>query len=429
MKHFKTRLRILLSLILTFSLITSPVSAEMSDTTLNNLYDNRAFYYNPEGTVSSCVTGSTNLAGSNYEEWVWSGLISLGFNEIQTAGIMGNMARESNYLNPVQHEGTFQNRGWEITYNDTSISYGIGLIQWSFGRRVGLLHSINDNAPELLKYFQEVSTYSKGYTVDGAKFVELAGEDVAKQIYAFELDYLKTEAENSEKSGYDKFRNESSTVEEAAKSYRKYVERDGYTDTDRIKAAQDYYNKYSGQTFGSASGCVDSGSLQEFVLKYAWPTYHKAVFTERMPDYAAAISRRISEGKYVGGSVNGVAGIDCGGFVTTLLQESGFEPNYNNGKGPTDAQEDWVKSNGWTLLNSSSSSPIDSNILQPGDVAFMDGHTFVYVGDIDGFESKIASASYGNRSARAPMAGREDLVYSSKSEVIRWYRKGTNQGE
>ena len=147
MKHFKTRLRILLSLILTFSLITSPVSAEMSDTTLNNLYDNRAFYYNPEGTVSSCVTGSTNLAGSNYEEWVWSGLISLGFNEIQTAGIMGNMARESNYLNPVQHEGTFQNRGWEITYNDTSISYGIGLIQWSFGRRVGLLHSINDNAP------------------------------------------------------------------------------------------------------------------------------------------------------------------------------------------------------------------------------------------------------------------------------------------
>lgn len=426
----KLKIKNIFSLLASFLLtilIASPVSAEMSNTTLDELYANGVYYYNPEGTTSSCVTGSVNLAGATYEEWVWSGLISLGFTETQAAGIMGNMDHESNYLNPVQHEAQFQSRGWDTAYNDTSISYGVGLIQWSWGRRVEFLHSINDNYPNLIQYFKDIETYSKGYTISGQKFVELVGENIAKQIYAAELDFLKDESENSEKSSYEKFRNESSTPEEAAKSYRKYVERGGYTDTGRIESAQKYYNKFSGQTFGSSNGCVDSGSLQEFVLKYAWPTYHAAIFTERMPDYASAVSRRISEGKYVGGSVNGVAGIDCGGFVTTLLQESGFEPEYNNGKGPTDTQENWVKSNGWTLLNGSTSTRIDSSILQPGDVAFVNGHTFVYVGEISGFESKIASASYGTNAGRAPMAGHEDLVYDSwQGEIVRWYRKGSN---
>ena len=322
----KTKIKNVFNLIISFLLtilITSPVSAGMSNTTLDELYANGVYYYNPEGIIGACATGSVNLAGSNYEEWVWSGLISIGFTETQAAGIMGNMDHESNYLNPVQHEAQFQNRGWDTTYNDASISYGVGLIQWSWGRRVQLLHSINDNYPDLIQYFKNIERYSKGYTIDGKKFVELVGENIAKQIYAAELDFLKDESENSEKSSYEKFRNESSTPEEAAKSYRKYVERGGYTDTGRIESAQKYYNKFNGQTFGSSNGCVDSGSLQEFVLKYAWPTYHKATFTERMPDYASAVSRRLCEGTYGGATRKGVAGLDCGGFVTTRHQYSG----------------------------------------------------------------------------------------------------------
>jgi hypothetical protein len=140
-----------------------------------------------------------------------------------------------------------------------------------------------------------------------------------------------------------------------------------------------------------------------------------------MPDYANAVSQSISEGRYVGGSINGVPGIDCGGFVTILVQNSGLEPNYNDTKGTTDVQEAWVKSHNWTLLNSSASVPVDTSILQAGDVAFSNGHTFIYVGEIPGFDSNIASASYGQSSARAPMAGLEDLHHGNGS-VVRWYR-------
>ena len=142
-----------------------------------------------------------------------------------------------------------------------------------------------------------------------------------------------------------------------------------------------------------------------------------------MPAYAEAVTRSISEGRYVGGSVAGVPGIDCGGFVTILVQNSGLEPEYNDGKGNTDAQEAWAKSHGWQLLNSASSIAVDTSILQPGDVAFSSGHTFIYVGEIPGFDSVIASASYSTIGAgRAPMAGREDLMHGN-GVTVRWYRK------
>lgn len=191
----KLKIKNIFSLLASFLLtilIASPVSAEMSNTTLDELYANGVYYYNPEGTTSSCVTGSVNLAGATYEEWVWSGLISLGFTETQAAGIMGNMDHESNYLNPVQHEAQFQSRGWDTAYNDTSISYGVGLIQWSWGRRVEFLHSINDNYPNLIQYFKDIETYSKGYTISGQKFVELVGENIANKSTPQNLTFSKT---------------------------------------------------------------------------------------------------------------------------------------------------------------------------------------------------------------------------------------------
>ena len=169
-------------------------------------------------------------------------------------------------------------------------------------------------------------------------------------------------------------------------------------------------------------GCSVNGEFQALVKGYAWPEYHAAPWHDRMPDYAAAVTQSISEGRYVGGSVAGVPGIDCGGFVTVLVQNSGLEPNYNDAKGATDTQEAWVKSHNWQLLNGSAGSYVDTSILQPGDVAFSNGHTFIYVGEIEGFDSNIASASYSTHGAgRAPMAGKEDLLYGNGS-IVRWYR-------
>ncbi len=199
-------------------------------------------------------------------------------------------------------------------------------------------------------------------------------------------------------------------------------------DAGKTLFAETLYDAINSNT--NENGCSVSGEFTSLVKAYAWPEYHKAPFTNRMPDYAEAVTTSISEGRYVGGSINGVPGIDCGGFVTILAQNSGLASDYNDTKGNTDTQESWVKSHNWTLLNSSTSTPVDTSILQAGDVAFTNGHTFIYVGEIEGFDSNIASASYGNSSARAPMAGHESLI-SGNGTTVRWYRKpdfSTNNG-
>lgn len=170
-----------------------------------------------------------------------------------------------------------------------------------------------------------------------------------------------------------------------------------------------------------AKGCSVANEFAALVKAYAWPESHNAPYTNRMPEYANAVKKSSAEGRYVGGWARGVQGIDCGGFVTILVQNSGIAKNYNSYKGGTWAQERWVKNHSWILLNKNSETPVDTSILQPGDVAFSDGHTFIYVGEIEGFHSKIASASWGESTARAPMAGTENLLRSKRS-IVRWYR-------
>ncbi len=189
---------------------------------------------------------------------------------------------------------------------------------------------------------------------------------------------------------------------------------------------------------GEVHGNVSA--LQEYVLKYAWPEWKGDVYHEAMPDYAAVVKERQARSAYVGGC----NGEDCGGFVTTLLQESGYETGYNylyasgiKGSGTVKSSCDsglkvcqwrWVKEH-WTLLNKDENTEIDTGILQAGDVAIVPrGHTFIYVGDIPGFDEKnhsgIASASYCDR---MPMAGTENLVRDNKKfggGVVLWYRKG-----
>lgn len=166
------------------------------------------------------------------------------------------------------------------------------------------------------------------------------------------------------------------------------------------------------------------GDLSQTTLAYAWPEYHAPPYANNKPEYQTAMKKVQSEGQYVGGGTNGQIGVDCGAFVTRLLIDSGFETGYNHsgkvsdGAGPTGTQEDWAKKN-WSTLGSGSS--INTADLRPGDVAFSPGHTFVYVGEIPGFDSKIASASFSTtgQSWRSPMAGKESITAGD----VTWYRK------
>ncbi|OYW86335.1 hypothetical protein B7Z17_00600 [Candidatus Saccharibacteria bacterium 32-49-10] len=180
---------------------------------------------------------------------------------------------------------------------------------------------------------------------------------------------------------------------------------------------------------GVANNCVDPHSgdvqaLQATVKLYAWPEYHGPGFVEKKPEYKRAVDIALANGGYVGGFR--YRGVDCGGFVTRVMIDSGYEPDYNSKKGATPIQKEWLDAN-WERLGTGDT--IDVAQLRPGDVAWLPGHTFMFAGkDIEGFGQTtngwkgVASSSLDQR---APMAGLESLT---KSENI-WYRKKVNVHE
>lgn len=159
-----------------------------------------------------------------------------------------------------------------------------------------------------------------------------------------------------------------------------------------------------------------SGNLNQKLLGYAWPDY-KGLTVNAMPLYISEVINRKDKDRYIGGT--NYPGIDCGGFTTNLIINSGYDPNYNyggsmsKGAGGTQTQAQWAAKN-WQTLGKGGS--IDTAKFQPGDVAISSQHTYMYVGNVPGFHSKIASASLDER---APMAGQESLVDSN----FTWYRK------
>lgn len=184
----------------------------------------------------------------------------------------------------------------------------------------------------------------------------------------------------------------------------------------------------------SGSGTGATGGFADTVKRYVLPQYMGDPYIGRdkaMPDYAAGADKATSEGRYVGaGGTHCVGGAgyscgaptyaDCGGFVTTIIVDSGHDPTYNTaatgGGGPTGTQRIWLEKN-WTPVFSSKAE-IDEAKLLPGDVLIEQGHTFLYIGPGTGVDGTIASASYNGR---VPMSGKEKVTGTDSSSM--WYRK------
>ena len=135
------------------------------------------------------------------------------------------------------------------------------------------------------------------------------------------------------------------------------------------------------------------------------------------------------------------SGVDCGGFVTRLVQDSGLDPYYNmvdaQGtvyNGYTKVQEGYLlHSKRWQIIESGQ----PSSYYKPGDVAMQDGHTLIFVGEISTFwpvkggkpvEPSSKAAQSGTRKVllasaslnkRAPMADKDEKVGST---AYTWYR-------
>ncbi len=165
-----------------------------------------------------------------------------------------------------------------------------------------------------------------------------------------------------------------------------------------------------------SGGSAVSGDAIKTALGYAWPTYHPADYCTERESYKAAILKAKANGEYTGGDCDAAhVGIDCGGFVTRVMRDSGVDKDYNRGNGNTVTQQaylDEMVSKG-KYMKVSASSTAD---LQPGDIAINDHHTYMYVGKQTGFNGNSASASFG--SWRAPMAS---AAYGIDGEFT-WYR-------
>ena len=583
--------------------------------------ENNIIFYNPEARAGCPTNGDISVVGTNASEKIWSALTSVGFTEEQAAGIMGNMMHEGNNFNPVQHEVALMNRYWNNGSfdlgGDGSVSYGLGLIQWSWDRRVGMYNYVKSQDASLIDYFHQPEKYSDGYTINGDKFLEMVGDEVYDAFIVHEIQYLWDEMNTN--SVYKGILSKT-TVYDAAKFFLEVVEAPQNPSIEyhpeRATDAQSWYDLYGdGKFSGSVSGSsgssgsndgsnvtiigdsimnaaksevqkvlpkaeflsvqdgkkfsgedssnpsglsvlndatsvrkvlvfalgsnggvteekinevitrakeigakkivfvtlysrgskdytasntlfkakagtdiilmdweaavssdpekyirIDSdgvdvhptspdgtelyaktlastlsgintsskcggasgdvAALQEKTKAYAWPQHHSAPYPDQMPDYAEAVK----SAWYIGGC----GGNDCGGFVTTLVRDSGWDDGYNPSKCGTSCQIEYLRSSEkWTDVTNELSSEDD---LEPGDVLIINtsehGHTLIYVGEISGFDSHFASASYageGNscttgKYARSPMAdsGSFDYYKSFDGGNYHFFRKTSN---
>jgi hypothetical protein len=398
---------------------------------------NDVLFYDPD--AADCTAsggGGGTLRGSDPREKIWNYLIDKGLSPEQAAGVMGNMAAESGFV-ATRRQGTSDL--WNSNFNNNAW----GLAQWDGGRRFsapkgGILGKLREKQPDLIKY-----TDAKYGGPSGDK--DIPEEDL-DALLLFELDFLYNESTNrrvtEKRFGIGKNEWETlkmqKTVNDATVFWHNNFEVSADSPERVIQsrggAAKKAFDDFSkgtraGVVDGGGEACTTpggaTGNLPELLMKYAWPDYHPKGYVKRMPEYIKAVEKAKDEGRYIGDPCHG-GGVDCGAWVTILLNNSGFDPAYNhNGKlkdgaGYTVIQKAWAEKN-WQKLGSGSS--INVADLQPGDVAHLPGHTFLYVGkDIKGFgegDSAFKGVASASQCGRAPMAGHESMTDSD----VTWYRK------
>lgn len=418
----KKKFTILLAVIVLSSSMTVTHPAEVYATSytkdqLHELYNNNnILFYKDDDTVTTCSSLSPNgVTGSDNIEKIWNFLLSSGLTGEQAAGVMGNIRVESQF-SPTRQEGgrAFPSGGW-------------GLVQWTGGRRTSVVNALGEKHPELVKYHDP----AYGGPVSPGGVPEGLPVDVNDKLLIFELQYMIEESKNRAPkleegqsfSGSEwEYLQQTKSIEDATvfwhDSFERSIQSRSKVIEDRGGGAKEIYERFKGSSV-SSSNCsgLAGGDIQDFIKRYAWPNYRPGN-KERKPEYASAVDRHRPPNGYIGATCHG-GGVDCGGFVTILMRDSGWDKSYNSGNGYTgycdisDTQANYLCTH-WREIGKGPT--INVADLQPGDVAMLPGHTFVYAGEMEGFEGVTAGASMCDY---APMASRESLTASG----ITWYRR------
>lgn len=150
---------------------------------------------------------------------------------------------------------------------------------------------------------------------------------------------------------------------------------------------------------GGTGGGV-GGTFDEIIKSYAWPDYHPPLFVTMKDGYREAVAAAKLNREYIGGTI--YEAIDCGGFVTRVMRNSGTDKNYNAYNGNTIYQKRYMDEHPelYEKVPDVNNTTGTKN-LRKGDIAMNATHTYIYVDKIEGFNGNSASASWDER---APMA-------------------------
>ena len=411
--------------------------------------DNLVQFYDPRCLNTSSEAGEImQLAGNNNTEQILNFYMRKGLKLHQAAGIIGNMVQESG-LNPAIIQGGRIAPDDYILQKDV----GFGLVQWTsedrqknfmnFMRASGVpvtnlagqleftWKEMNEGFPGMLRALKTAKTASVAAVIVHGK----------SDVGSSHPDYKEAMTALAGARGYESSADNGDFVVRvrggtATKVYEQYSDRRALaggtadeemkpagegTDADILTLKNNSNGTGDGEKNKSCEGASAAktggiGALQGKAGEYAHNTYYTKNLTEQKPAYADAVARARTDGRYVGGN----NGNDCGGFVTTLIHDSGYDRRYNKSDqkgrgGYTVTQEAWLKdvNNNWHEVDAGEPREV-------GDVAINEDHTYIYVGKFDGWQQyDIASASLSGPQ-RAPMAGTE----SPKDPSFRWYRIG-----
>lgn len=408
---FKRIIAVLIAAIIISNELTN---VAMAEPTVDEAFysSNSVLFYDPRCDESVASGSKLTLSGKDNIEKVMKFLIApeQGLTIAQAAGVVGNLMAESR-LDPSIIQG-----GGKANPDYTPVNgVGFGIAQWTFTGRQGPL-------VEFMKPYGDITN------LDGQvafMWSELTG-GYADALRDLKVSATPLDATISFHKHYEKSADSADRVKQtrggfAEAIYKEYIDAEsigGATITDGMRTGADATSAIPTNEF--AQSCLPGeggGDLISLVKQYAWPEY-KGLDTTPTDKYRDAVRTAISQKRYVGGTR--LPGIDCGGFVTTLVVDSGFDKGYNyesilaKGAGNTLMQEQWMKKN-WERI-----SDTDPTDRQPGDVAINDTHTYIFVGP-EAFPNKkpIASASWDER---APMQGSEGVVNNGYGQ-FRWYRK------
>ncbi len=236
---------------------------------LGNIYDDVKTYNFDAFDPDTFKKSADRFVGSNLEEKLWWLLKNIGYSDIAAAGAMGNFSAETDDGREI-HSDRVQSNG-----------EGIGIVQWSFGRKQGLLNYAASKGSTWQDENIQLE-FLKAELTDGG-----CNGFAAKQVYT----------ENSVL--YNRFIN-AETPEEAAVLFDSWYERSGGSRLEvRRRGARFYYEMFKGK-----ERPVELGSNSKIIQ-----TANKYVGNP-----------------YVYGGNSLTNGCDCSHFVYLVLIECGKIP-------------------------------------------------------------------------------------------------------